>query len=53
MGRILTGERAPRMGQLVELAGALDVSLTELVANTTAADTVLDWIPRDRGPANV
>lgn len=48
LSRILTGEREPRMAHVVALASALEVSLTELVAGTTAAGTVLAWVPRER-----
>lgn len=48
LSRILKGDRDPRMGHLVELASALEISLTELVAGTTAAGAVLDWVPRER-----
>lgn len=48
LSRILTGEREPRMEHIIALASALETSLTELVAGTTAAGTVLDWVPRQR-----
>ncbi|HKO92832.1 MAG TPA: helix-turn-helix domain-containing protein [Polyangiaceae bacterium] len=48
LSRILTGERDPNMGHLIQLAAALEVSLTELVAGTTASGVVQAWIPRER-----
>jgi transcriptional regulator with XRE-family HTH domain len=48
VSRILTGEREPNMGHLIQIAAALEVSLTELVAGTTASGVVQAWIPRDR-----
>lgn len=48
LSRILAGERELRMVHLVELATALDVSLTELAADTTAENVIEAWVPRER-----
>lgn len=48
LSRILAGDREPRMGHLIALAAALELTLTDLVAGTTAASAVLDWVPRER-----
>ncbi len=46
--RVLSGARELRMEHVVALAWSLEITLTELVAGTTAAGLVLEWIPRAR-----
>jgi transcriptional regulator with XRE-family HTH domain len=48
LSRVLSGERELRMEHLVALAWSLEITLTELVAGTTAAGIVIEWIPRAR-----
>ena len=48
LSRVLSGERKLRMEHAIALAWALELTLTELLAGTTAAGIVLEWIPRAR-----
>ena len=48
LSRVLSGARELRMEHVVALAWTLEITLTELVAGTTAAGLVLEWIPRAR-----
>lgn len=52
LSRVLSGERRPRIEQVIAIANALDVTVTEFVAETELADIVESWVPRERFDAS-